>query len=100
MLDADEQPAETSRAGFDDVPRVGGREEGFGTEKAAFVVGHTGVPGTGSVDGGGAGERVGFPGKGEDVEDGEDGHFDGEEDGRDADFDVHVGNCFGGVESR
>ena len=38
------------------------------------------------------------PGKGEEVEDGEDGHFDTEEERWDADFDVGVGEMGGGVD--
>lgn len=38
---------------------------------------------------------VGFVGEGEDVEDGEDCHFDAEEDAGDADFDVGIGHCAG-----
>ena len=58
---------------------------------AAVVFGHAAIPGAVDVDGGYPAETIrALPGKGEEVEDGEEGHFYAEEHGGDADFDVLV----------
>jgi len=78
---ANEQPAEAAGAGFDDVKWVPGVYVGFEAEEAAAVLHFwAGRP---FVD-------VWPPGEGEDVEDGENSHFDAEECAWDADFDVWV----------
>ena len=102
-LSAYKEPAEPACAGFDKVPGVEGAGEGAPAERAADVVGFTGEAGAVGVEGVEVhvvgGDGVGsLPGEGEDVEEGEQGHFDAEEEGGDADFDVGVGEVLRGFE--
>lgn len=92
-----EHPPQTTRGRLDDVP---------GIERVVHRVPETPVPPSGQGEGGGRAvldavaaarvgrgavfEGVGFPVEGEDVEDGEEGHFDDQQHGGQADVDVWV----------
>ena len=95
---ADKEPAETAADGFDKIPRVEGVHEGSRAEGAALIRGF-GVReeargGFGGYDGGTA-DVVWLPGKGPEVEDAKESHFDAKEEGGDADFDVGLGDAGG-----
>ena len=94
VLTAHRSPAEAARDGLDDIPGIEGIGEGVQAERPADV-GFGGVklhvrPAFRSDDVG-AVYVVVFPGVGEEVQDGEDSHFNAEEQGGDADFDVGGG---------
>lgn len=101
VLDADKHPSETARAGFDDVPGVESVNDGFDAERSALVfwcVAAVACSGRHQWVGRHVFGAVGFPGVGEDVQDGEAGHFDAEEHGGNADFDVLIGEVVGWLE--
>ena len=100
-LPTDGEPFEPSPDGLDEIPGIESVHQGLFAKGSALVRGfgvHEEAGAGFGGDDGGAADIVFGPGEGEEVEEGEEGHFDAEEEGGDADFDVGGGDPGGGFD--